>query len=570
MKNIWLVLLLSVVFPVFGNEPEHPLLPADTSSPSATLHSFMENCEVAYTLLKNDGRSQESQAARTEIRYATRRIRRCMDLSEIPEFRRKNTSAEAAVTLKEVMDRIELPKEKKIPDREAMTNKDGTLIEKWTIPNTEITFILIKEGRMEGSYLFSPYTVEHADEFYRRVKHLPYKPGATENLANMYLTLPGSEFMVQLVKHLPESMKVRTNGQAVWQWVSLAIVLLLMVLIMTALYFIGRRVSRGGIEGGLLKYILGLAFPIMAVFIPSLAQQIITTDLIISGPMLYIIKFNLGLLALFAAMIVVMGIGRRVGEVIASAPHIASHSIDAQLVKVMSRLIGFLAAMVLLLQGGQHLGVPLSSLLAGAGVIGMALALSAQDVLKNIFGSIMLILDKPFTVGERIKVKGYDGVVEEIGLRSTKIRLLNGHQASIPNEEMAKTDIENVGRRPFIRRVTSIPLTINVESAKAKKAVAIVQDILKDHEGFNPAFPPRVWLNDFERDHLELKMIYWYHPPDYWNYTVHADQVNRRILDAFEAAEIEIALPAFSTRIDSSADTAGIMPPQKTGSATKK
>ncbi|MEA2069132.1 MAG: mechanosensitive ion channel, partial [Verrucomicrobiota bacterium] len=309
---------------------------------------------------------------------------------------------------------------------------------------------------------------------------------------------------------------------------------------------------------GMTKYLLGLAFPIMAAFVPIKTIIIVTDQLVISGITLYILKFNLSLLTLFCSMVVVLGIGRRVGEVIASASHIKSQSVDAQLIRIMSRLMGFTFAMVLLLQGGQHLGIPLSSLLAGAGVAGAALALSAQDVLKNIFGSIMLVMDKPFTVGERIKIKQYDGVVEEVGLRSTKMRLLNGHQAIIPNEDMARSDIENIGRRPFIRRVTDIPLSVGISAADAKRAVEIVQDLLKDHEGFNPEFPPRVWLNDFERDHLELRMIYWYHPPNYWDYTAHADLVNRAILDAFEADDIRIALPAFTTRVD---DGSGFVAP---------
>ncbi|MEE9368937.1 MAG: mechanosensitive ion channel family protein [Pontiella sp.] len=555
------LILLLVCSSVFSEEPEYPLLPADTSSPRATLNSFMENCDAAYALLKKSGRSSENAEHIGKSQDVVRRIIRCMDLSEIAEFRRDNVAKEAAVTLKEVLDRIKLPKEKVIPDLKMMTTEDGTLIEKWTIPNTEITFKLVKEGPLEGSYLFSTYTVEQSGDFYARVKHLPYKKGAAENFADLYLTSPGSKWLAALVKQMPSTLHARKNGQAVWQWIGLMIVLLATIVIMMIIYYIGRRVSRGGAQGGLLKYVLGLAFPIMAVFIPVKAQFIISNELVLSGSMLYIVKFNLGLVTLFAGMVVVLGIGRRTGEVIASAPHIASHSIDAQLVRVMTRMIGFLAAMVLLLQGGQHLGVPLSSLLAGAGVIGMALALSAQDVLKNVFGSIMLILDKPFTVGERIKVKQYDGVVEEVGLRSTKIRLLNGHQASIPNEEMAKIDIENIGRRPFIRRVSEIPLSIEIGSAKAQKAVEIVKNILKDHEGLNPDFPARVWLSDFERDHLELKMIYWYHPPEYWRFTEHADHVNRSILDAFEAVGIQISLPAFTTRVE---DQSGlpVVPPQ--------
>jgi MscS family membrane protein len=561
MKRLVFLLAVLFIFPALGSE-EHPLLPADTSSPQATLNSFMVNCEAAYNLLQKEGRSIEDEQVIIEAREVIRRMMRCLDLSEVAEFRRDNVAKEAAVALKEVLDRIELPKEKNIPDRVAMTQEDGTLAERWTIPNTEITFLLVKEGPLAGTYPFSPDTVARATEFYARVKQLPYKEGATEGFANTYLTSPGNEWLAALVARLPDSMHERKNSQAVWQWTGLTIVLLLMIGLMALIYYLGRRVSRGGADGGLFKYILGLAFPIMAVFVPARAQVVITDELVISGQLLYLLKFNLSLLTLFAGMVVVLGIGRRVGEVIISAPHIAPQSIDAQLIRVMCRLMGFLVAMVLLLQGGKHLGIPLSSLLAGAGVVGMALALSAQDLLKNVFGSIMLIMDKPFTVGERIKVKHYDGVVEEIGLRSTKIRLLNGHQASIPNEDMARIDIENIGRRPFIRRVSDIPLSLDIAASKAQEAVALVQDLLKDHEGLNPEFPPRVWLNEFGRDHLELKLIYWYHPPSYWDYTRHADEVNREILMAFEKAGIHIALPAFTTRISDDSGSP-VTPPQE-------
>ena len=99
-------------------------------------------------------------------------------------------------------------------------------------------------------------------------------------------------------------------------------------------------------------------------------------------------------------MVVVLGIGRRVGEVIASASHIKSQSVDAQLIRIMSRLMGFIFAMALLLQGGSTWAFRSPRCWPVQGVVGMALALSAQDVLKNVFGSIMLVMDKPFIVGE--------------------------------------------------------------------------------------------------------------------------------------------------------------------------
>ena len=550
MRGLVLSLLLLAAVPVYGSEPVHPLLPADTSSPRATLNSFVKNCNAAYNMLKTEGRNSGDQEFQVRKRGIIRNITRCLDVSEIAEFRRDIAAKEAAVSLKEALDRIKLPAERKIPDLKALMNEDGSYQEKWTVPNTEITFTRVKEGPLAGTYQFSPDTVARSAEFYERVKHLPYKKNATQGFAIMYLTSPGSQWIDGLVNWLPESMRDRKHGQAIWQWVGLIIVLLVSAAIMAVLYTLGRRVSRGGAEAGILKYILGLAFPILAIFVPIKAQSIITDELVISGQTFYIIKFNLALVALFAAMLVVLEIGKRAGEVISTTQHIAKRNIDAQLTRLITRMIGFLAAMVVLLEGGKHLGVPLSSLLAGAGVAGMALALSAQDMLKNVFGSIMLVMDKPFVVGERIQVKQYDGVVEEVGLRSTRIRLLNGHLVSMPNEELASTDIENIGRRPFIRRDSEIPLALDIPSAQAQKAVAIVLDILKDHEGFDANFPPRVWLSDFKRDHLQLKMIYWYHPPEYWKYTRHADKVNCQIIDAFNTEGIHIALPGFVTRVE--------------------
>ena len=137
----------------------------------------------------------------------------------------------------------------------------------------------------------------------------------------------------------------------------------------------------------------------------------------------------------------------------------------------------------------DNIGLKVSTLLAGLGVGGLAVALAAQDTLKNLLGSIMILLDKPYKVGQRIVAKGHDGVVEEIGLRSTRMRLLTGHQTTIPNDEMAKIDIENIGQRPHIRRLTNIGITYDTPPEKIEKAVDIILEILDNHEGMDPEFP---------------------------------------------------------------------------------
>ena len=192
----------------------------------------------------------------------------------------------------------------------------------------------------------------------------------------------------------------------------------------------------------------------------------------------------------------------------------------------------------------DNLGFNVGALLAGLGVGGIAIALAAQDTIKNFLGSIMILLDKPYRVGERIVVKGHDGVVEDIGLRSTKLRLLTGHQTTLPNELMAASDIENIGRRPHIRRLFSIAIRYDTPLEKVEKATKLIEDLLTDHEGIDPDFPPKVYFSEFNRDSLNIMVIYWYHPADYWGYMDFSQRINKQIKREFEKEGIEFALPS--------------------------
>ena len=145
-------------------------------------------------------------------------------------------------------------------------------------------------------------------------------------------------------------------------------------------------------------------------------------------------------------------------------------------------------------------------------------ALAAQDTLKNFFGSLMIMLDKPFTIGQRVTFGGYDSVVEEIGFRSTRVLTHTGHQVTIPNEKVASESVENIGRRPSIRRLANITITYDTPPDKIEKVLAIIREILENPEGMQPDYPPRVFFNEFNDASLNLIMLYWYHPPDWAAY----------------------------------------------------
>ncbi|MEA3297166.1 MAG: mechanosensitive ion channel, partial [candidate division Zixibacteria bacterium] len=99
------------------------------------------------------------------------------------------------------------------------------------------------------------------------------------------------------------------------------------------------------------------------------------------------------------------------------------------------------------------------SILVGAGVGGVAIALAAKDTIANFFGSITIFADRPFQMGEMVKIGDYSGPVEEVGFRSTRVRTLQGHLVTIPNSAIVNTAVENIGRRPFIRRTSNLTIT---------------------------------------------------------------------------------------------------------------
>lgn len=186
---------------------------------------------------------------------------------------------------------------------------------------------------------------------------------------------------------------------------------------------------------------------------------------------------------------------------------------------------------------------PITSLLAGLGVGGLAVALAAQDTIKNLFGSMVIFADKPFEVGDRIVVDGFDGPVEEVGFRSTRIRTLEGHLITVPNAELANKNIQNIGKRPYIRRVMNVTITYDTPPAKVDRAVEILEGLLENHEGMHPDFPPRVFFNDFNSASLNILVIYWYHPPAYWDYLAFTQRFNREVLRRFNEEGIEFAFP---------------------------
>lgn len=225
--------------------------------------------------------------------------------------------------------------------------------------------------------------------------------------------------------------------------------------------------------------------------------------------------------------------------------------VDDMLVPLVGKSVRVTVLVLVVLQVAQELSTkPVTSIIAGLGVGGLAIALAGQDTIKNFFGSLVIIGDRPFEIGDRIVVDGQDGPVESVGFRSTKLRTLTGHLVTVPNAEMVNKTIQNIGKRPYIKHVANITITYDTPPDKVDEAISIIEAILHNHEGMSEELPPRVFFSAFNDWSLNIMVLFWYHPPDYWQYMAYVTRFNRELLHRFNAAGIEFAFPTQTIQLE--------------------
>jgi MscS family membrane protein len=523
-------------------EPVNRFKVADTSSPRDTLHSFIEATNDSYDQIQKSGYVDRNSP---DAHALVVRILDCIDASELPAFARGTRAADAAAALKEILDRVELPPWDEIPDASEIQAAGGNeALSRWRIPNTRITIQRAEEGPQKHEYLFSPGTVERATEYYRDIRDRPYRTGGprtSPGIYDWYISAPGHPVLGAIVERLPDSMRFgRTLGLANWKWPAVLVLLVIAIATMWVIYSLQLSVSRRVSPQNRLSYGLTLLFPIAAMLVPLAFLEISDRYLTVRNTPLHVISFGSHLVAIVAAVVVIFAASTRVAESIIASPEIKTYGRNAQVIRISSTLVGILLAVIVFITGGQYLGIPIGTLLASAGIGGVALALGAQDTLKSVFATINLMTDPPFRVGERITFGEYEGIVEDMGLRSTDLRLLDGHLVTIPNQNISGQSVENISRRNYIRRSSEIHIPPDTPCEKVDMAIAIIREKLAGQEIADPELPPRCFLHELGPQGFSIRFIYWYSPPDTWASHAFGEKLNLEIIRAFEAEGIQL------------------------------
>ncbi|WP_025270396.1 mechanosensitive ion channel family protein [Hippea sp. KM1] len=198
----------------------------------------------------------------------------------------------------------------------------------------------------------------------------------------------------------------------------------------------------------------------------------------------------------------------------------------------------------------QEWGYNIGAIITGLGIGGLAVALAAKDTLANMFGGLTIILDRPFKIGDWVKIGDVEGIIEDIGFRSTRIRTFEKSLISLPNSVIANTAIENFSRRN-IRRITyKIGITYSTPKDKVKEAVNRIREMLKNHPHISKDATLLVYFTEFADSSLNI-FIYCFTDTAIWgDYLAIREDVNLRIMEIMEELGIEFAFPSMSVYIE--------------------
>jgi len=206
--------------------------------------------------------------------------------------------------------------------------------------------------------------------------------------------------------------------------------------------------------------------------------------------------------------------------------------------KTLAALVGVIGLLTL----AQSFGADVKAALAGLGIGGLAVAFAAQDTIANLFGSLVVVLDQPFKVGEVVKIGATVGTVEDIGLRSTKLRLIDRSLAVLPNKLVAAEVITNLSRFTQRRVEQTLGLPFDTPPEQVEGVVTDIRRLLAQDGSVDPT-SVLVYFSDYGESSLNLWMVYVIRDPDFAGHLAVRQRLNLAILRIVDARGLALAFP---------------------------
>ena len=264
-----------------------------------------------------------------------------------------------------------------------------------------------------------------------------------------------------------------------------------------------------------------------------------------------LIKNGYILVASFILLYLVFKMIDVVGYVIHKVAERSDSKLDDQLAPLLVKTMRIFVLVLGILFIVRNFGYDITSLLAGLGIGGLAFALAAQDTVSNLFGSFTVFSDRPFSVGDWIEVSGFEGTVEEIGFRSTRVRRFDQALVTLPNSQFIKNGVINYSARPKRRIKFTLGVTYGTTATQMTRVVEGIKQIIQDDPRFDHNFY-MVRFTDFGAYSLDI-FIYCFTTTIVWDEHLQIrEDFNLKILYLLEELGVEVAFPSQTVFVDKS------------------
>ncbi|MGF7184125.1 MscS family membrane protein [Desulfitispora alkaliphila] len=223
--------------------------------------------------------------------------------------------------------------------------------------------------------------------------------------------------------------------------------------------------------------------------------------------------------------------------------------VDKILVPFLSKGLRFIILFLAFAMIADEFGYDVNGFIAGLGLGGLALALAAQDTARNIFGGVVIILDKPFTIGDWIKADSVEGTVEDITFRSTKIRTFAQAIVTVPNSTLTNQPVTNWTRMGKRQITFKLGVTYSTPSEKLQRCVNRIRDMLMKHSEIHPE---TIFVNfdSFNESSLDIFLYFFTNTTNWGNFLQVKEDVNLKIMAILEEEGVSIAFPSRSIYLE--------------------
>lgn len=538
-------------------------------SPQDTLNAFLENMNAAYAIAIEaeqklnaeppqislaDALAAQDEAANNLLQAAA-----AFDLSDVPQIQRRDAGIEAALLLKEVLDRMLLPRIDAIPDAAQLASLAPDEAYRWRLPGTFIEIERKLSGPQTGNFLFDANTVASLRGSYAKLIDLPYRtqttaadiaefrsPEISPGFYEFYISSPGylvpsTHALSRLVRNLPEWTQTIVSGQTLWQWTALALVLLVLVPLCWLLFWLSKRVASNPKRP--VHAWFQVVPPLICAIWVAEAASFLDKDINFTGDELGYLFLASEVLQL---LLLIWAIWRGFGAIsctILALPFLEGRTFDASLTRILCGLLAIGTGAAVLVIGLEDLGVDVVPLLAGLGVGGLAVALAIRPTLENLIGGLILFSDKPVRVGDFCTFGGMSGTIEDVGVRSTQIRASDRTLISIPNAKFVDMEIINWARCDKMLIQTVLGLRYETGDDQLRYVLVKIREMLHAHPMIDST-TIRVRFSDYGSSSLDVSLRIYALTRDWSQFYAIREDVFLRIKQIVEASGTGFAFPS--------------------------